>query len=227
MRFNPHLAKKRIGDLDVLFLKGDAKGDHIFLFHGYGANALDLSSLSQILGYQHSPSPHWYFPEGFLEIPIGSYEYGKAWFPIDIEKMQKEEYSNSFPEGLEAARESISKMLKEIDPEPSKIILGGFSQGAMVSTDFFLYSDHNIKDLVLFSGGLISQNKWYELASKHKGQPFFQSHGIKDALLSLESAKKLNLLLDHAGMKGEFISFHGGHEIPSQVLEKVKKRFLR
>ena len=215
---------KRIAEIDLILIPGDTEGDHIFLIHGYGANEFDLASFTKYISPENKPLPNYYFPGGPISIDLGMGYTGKAWFPIDIEMLpnvEPEVYANLYPPEFERSRRMLSKVLTELHLEPSKIILGGFSQGAMLATDIALNSKDTVKSLLIYSGSLVNQKKWEKLIPRHKNLPFFQSHGAQDSILKLKSGKELNKMLLEGGMQGEFFPFAGGHEIPIEVLHKT------
>lgn len=219
---------KDLGGLGVLKVIQDPNSPYIVLFHGYGANAYDLFPLHQAV--QVKQNVNWIFPDGFLEIPIAPGYIGKAWFPIDIEALQRalmtgsfRDFSEKYPEGLEEARIRAMEMLKALNVPMNQIILGGFSQGAMLATELTLQSQEKPRGLIILSGTLLNQKEWAKLASKKSSLTFFQSHGRSDPILSYQAAKDLNELLRDAGMVGEFISFPGGHEIPYEVIDGMNR----
>ena len=227
------MQKRKIASLDVLEIPASAEsadGPVILLLHGYGASAYDLLPLHQEL--QSPPGTSWYFPNGFVKVPLGPNMYGRAWFPIDIAALEQalaqgdyRDLSSIIPEGLPAAREKILQMLEQIAEEKKigydKIIIGGFSQGAMLSTDIVLRSTENFAKLLILSGTLLAKKEWSKLALAKKGLSFFQSHGQQDPLLPFEMALELHSILSKAGCKGELIPFMGGHEIPPLVLSRL------
>ena len=236
-----NIDRRKIASLEVIEVYPPSvasekeKGPLIFLFHGYGASAHDLFSLHQEL--QAPPGTSWYFPNGFVKVPLGPNIYGRAWFPIDVEALEKamaeasyRDLSLKIPEELPEARERVVEMLEQVSKEKQvpydKIIIGGFSQGAMLATDILLRSKEDFAKLVILSGTLLDQKEWSSLVSAKKSFSFFQSHGTEDPILPFLAAKELHSILSGAGHKGDFISFQGGHEIPAQVLSRLQSFLL-
>jgi phospholipase/carboxylesterase len=219
---------EELGPLKVARIKGDPNAPTIILFHGYGASAYDLYPLHQVI--DAPKGTNWVFPDGHLEIPIGPGYYGKAWFPIDMEALQRAMMTGSFrdfseitPPGLDLAREKALSMLEALAIPFEKLIIGGFSQGAMLSTDIALRNEKSPRGLSILSGTLLNKDLWVELAAKKSSMTFFQSHGRADPVLGYQPAKDLNQLLRDAGMVGEFVSFPGGHEIPMEVIQGMNR----
>lgn len=221
-----HPKKLRLGDLDVYQIGNHPDAPFVILFHGYGANAFDLMPLSQVLLPNHKIN--WLFPDGRLSIDLGFGMTGKAWFEIDIvamqEAMMRGEYrdlSEIQPPGFEQARQAGQEMLAALEVPSEKLVLGGFSQGAMLATDLSLRAQKAPAGLVILSGTLVDARALTKLAPKRAGLPFFQSHGTADPLLPFAAAEKLHAALSEAGLNGKLHAFHGGHEIPQAIIQKL------
>ncbi|MEQ1665000.1 MAG: esterase [Bdellovibrionales bacterium] len=223
--------QKQIGGLKTLTLEGKVGGSCIVLFHGYGADASDLIPLSDMLGLGEGVT--WVFPEGPMEVIIAPGSHGKAWFQIDVSRLEKSmlsgepvDMSQTTPSGIERARKNATLMYDEVLKKHSRIILGGFSQGAMLATDLSL--NHKVKPeaLLVMSGTLICSDRWRSELKSCEGLDFIQSHGKNDVILGYEYAENLYQFLTDGGMNGEFIGFSGGHEIPNKVIQSISQ-FLK
>ena len=199
----------------------------VCLFHGYGASMEDLYGLADYL--DPNGEYDWYFPNGHLASQFG----GRAWFPIDMMALQtammKREhrnfaklYSVEFAKAQELGREFVNVLLSLYE----QVYIGGFSQGAMITSHIALDLHDKISGLILFSGNLLGQEQLIKGLERSTKFPFFQSHGKQDQVLSYQYAKSLFELYKLGGHQGEFVSFDGGHEIPMEVLTKAKK-FLK
>lgn len=209
--------------LKLIDIPGDPNGATILLLHGFGASADDLYSLHEI--YQEFPRPRWIFPEGPLEIPLFPGYIGRAWFPIDMEALEQgdlQKAEKAFPQDLKEARQHLERLIGELNIPRSKLLIGGFSQGAVLAIDTVLHGHERVGGLLIFSGTLICETEWSQLVPLHAKTPFFQSHGIRDNLLSLKKAEELTALLQKGGLEGNLHIFQGGHEIPPTILTKFK-----
>ena len=105
-----------------------------------------------------------------------------------------------FPKGLAPARETMLAFLKEVErkfgADPRKTVLGGFSQGAMLSCDLMLRTTQPYAGLIQLSGTLLATQEWAPLLQKRKGLPVFQSHGMQDEILPYVGAERLRDTLD-------------------------------
>ncbi len=224
---------QRIGQMQVIenSSEGTSKGQDevvVILFHGYGADAYDLKSLSEVL--ETAAPTRWIFPQGVIEVPIGPGWTGRAWWPIDIAALQQAQASGTPRDlskethpGVPELRQKVMKMIADIKTPWNKIIVGGFSQGAMLATDIYLHAPEAPLGLVILSGNLVNKANLKELVGARAGKRFFMSHGEQDAVLSIRGAQQLESFLTSGGMKGRLFQFRGGHEIPMPVIVEANK----
>jgi phospholipase/carboxylesterase len=203
-------------------VEGSQEANTIILLHGYGANKEDLFPLHEYI--QTPANTRWIFPDAPLEME--GY-FGRAWFPIlasNIEQIQAGlDFSKINPKGLSEATEKVIELVNSLNTPKEKIILGGFSQGAMLSTQAMLSLNESINSLLILSGTLVNSDNWEKSLSEKSKFHFFQSHGIYDPILPYANAEKLFKLLKKANHEGELIHFNGGHEIPDLVLKKLNQ----
>jgi phospholipase/carboxylesterase len=197
----------------------------VVLFHGYGASPQDLASLAKL-----SPHYRWLFPQGPIDLAWIPLYSCRAWFDIDVnhlrELRQKKVYDElieGFSSELESASQTTQELINSI--ESSRLIVGGFSQGAMLATQLALQHS-KITDLACFSGSFVNQKKWESLAENRKGLSYYISHGKEDPILPFDLAERLHLFFKKHDLKGTFHPFYGEHEIPTSVLETFRTALL-
>lgn len=209
--------------------KGGGRGPLVLLLHGFGAPGDDLVPLADALSVP--AGTRFVFPEGPLTLSFGPRD-ARAWWLIDMARIASDraagrvrDLSQDIPKGLAPARENMLAFLKDVErkfsADPRRTILGGFSQGAMLSCDLMLRTTQPYAGLVQLSGTLLAKQEWTPLLQKRKGLPVFQSHGMQDEVLPYAGAEGLRDQLAHAGLSVEWHSFRGGHEIPRPVLQRL------
>ena len=224
----------RLGDFTVRLTggtdgHGGGQGPLVVLLHGFGAPGDDLVPLAEVIDVP--AGTRWIFPEGPLSLSFGPID-ARAWWMIDMARIAQDraagrvrDLSQDIPKGLAPMREQMLAFLKEIEQklgaDPRKTVLGGFSQGAMLSCDVLLHSDRPYAGLVQLSGTLLAQPLWGPLLPKRKGLPVFQSHGMQDEILPFTGAERLRDALSQAGLAVEWHTFRGGHEIPETVVQRL------
>jgi phospholipase/carboxylesterase len=192
--------------------------------HGFGAPGSDLVPLARVLDVPREV--RFAFPEAPLDLGP-EYQGGRAWWWIDMMKIQLAamrreviDRSQSIPEGLTEARTSVIAMLGELTAalSPSHVVLGGFSQGAMLACDVALRTEIPLAGLVLWSGTLIAQDDWTRTGARRRGLRAVVSHGQGDSILPFAAAERLRDFLTETGLAVNWVPFRGGHEIPPSAL---------
>ncbi len=207
--------------------RGGGDGPLVVLLHGFGAPGDDLVPLAPLFGLPRAV--RFAFPAAPLELH-GFYGDSRAWWMIDLDRLERDlsagverDLSADEPEGLAGARTAVDAAIDELQTAlavpAGQIVLGGFSQGAMLSTDLAMRTDRPLAGLLLMSGTLLAASTWRELAPKRAGLPVFQSHGNLDTLLPFAAAERLRALLTESGLEVDWVQFRGGHEIPPPVLK--------
>jgi phospholipase/carboxylesterase len=209
--------------------QGGGDGPVIMLLHGFGAPGDDLVPLTDVI--DAPTGTRWLFPEAPLSLNMG-FGDSRAWWIIDFARIQEDraagrirDLSVEVPQGLALAREQFLAFLKELPKQLpidyKKTVIGGFSQGAMLTCDTVLQTDYPFAGLVQLSGNLLAQAVWGPLMRKRKGLPVFQSHGTQDDILPNIGAERLRDALTQAGLAVEWHNFRGGHAIPEMVLRRL------
>jgi phospholipase/carboxylesterase len=199
----------------------------VLLCHGYGAPGDDLVSLAPEV-FRVDPTlegrVRFIFPEAPLALsPMGPWE-SRAWWPLDervldatITRGAPLDGPRDLPAELPALRATMTSLLADLATREgiptSRLVLGGFSQGAMLATEITLRLPESPAGLVVFSGTLLTADDWKTLAPSRRGLPTVISHGRQDPLLSFRTAEELRDLLAEGGLAVRFVPFDGPHTI--------------
>jgi phospholipase/carboxylesterase len=166
----------------------------------------------------------WLFPDGPEVLEWG----GRAWFPIDVaafEEAQRtgkpRDLSGGEPEGMAESRLELQAFIEGLETPWDKIVLMGFSQGAMMAVDLALRAPKAPAGVAVLSGTFVDAKTVRALAPKREGLEFFQSHGSVDPILAFQEALKLEKALKEAGWRGALRRFEGGHGIPPELLPEL------
>lgn len=248
MKFDPEawsFRQSQFGSLDAALIAPvrESPSALIVLCHGFGAPGTDLISLFDNILHllpDSSPSCCYLFPEGPVSLEDIGIPDGRAWWPLNMAQMMQLAAENRFdamrdtvpPEidsarnvlvrTIAACREHLANEYKTTAECP--VVLGGFSQGAMLSVDTLLRGGlTGVAGLIAYSGALICEKLWRSAPRPVRGLPFIQSHGRQDQILPFETGKWLNGLLLDLGMSGSLLEFDGPHTIPMESMMQTAK----
>jgi phospholipase/carboxylesterase len=199
------------------------------LLHGFGAPGDDLVAIA---GEIDAPV-RFVFPAAPLELG-GLYGDARAWWLLDLARLEDElrrgmtrDRRDEVPDGLVEARGHVMRLVDQLQARfslaASQLVLGGFSQGAMLALDVALHSAAPPGGLILMSGTMIAASEWLPRMPSLAGLPVVMSHGRQDGLLPFSVAEVLRDRLTEAGARVDWQPFSGGHEIPRTVLAAAGK----
>lgn len=203
----------------------------VLLCHGFGAPGDDLVPLAEALDAKGQW--RWFFPEAPLDLRSLGIP-GRAWWQIDMMRLQMammtgqtRQLAEETPPGLDVARGALEGVIAALERDHAvrrdRLVIGGFSQGAMLSTELALHQAVPFAGLAILSGALISAARW-RTAARAAGPALhvFQSHGQRDPILPFTGAVELRELLTASGAELSFVSHGGGHEIPFEALSGLR-----
>ncbi len=205
----------------------------LVLLHGYAArpeNWLPFAATIQV-----SAERRFVFPRGpQTTAPPDGPGDGRAWWRLDLSSYVPRgatlpDLSQAKPPGLAAAAARVRTLLDEVEgrlqASPDRLILGGFSQGAMVAAEVAFRSDRPLEALVLLSPTPVDEPAWTRGMAARRGLPVFIAHGRHDTILSITLAERLAATMQRAGLRVTWFAFDDGHEIPAETVDALN-RFL-
>jgi phospholipase/carboxylesterase len=196
----------------------------LVLLHGYASSPQQW--LPFVATIRRSPDTRLIFPEGPDVRPDGR---GRGWWPLDLASHRDStglpDLSRTRPTGLSAAATRVQTLLAEITSRdgsrPEDLLLGGFSQGGMVSAEIAFRSDTPLKALILLSPTVIDEPSWRDGIPLRRGLPVFIAHGRQDEVLPFSTSARLAETLRTAGLKVTWVPFDGPHDIPRSVVDAL------
>ena len=206
----------------------------VVLCHGFGAPGTDLVPVGPEL-IQLNPTlaqtVRFVFPAAPLSLDHLGMFGGRAWWHVDvarltaaIERGELRDLRNDLPDELPQARQMLTSLVEELSRDSglptSRIVLGGFSQGAMLGTDVALRLPETPAALCIWSGTLLCEAEWRELAKQRENLRVLQSHGRQDPLLPFQAAIWLRDMFTESGAEVDFVAFDGMHTIPPEALHR-------
>ncbi len=227
-------AERQFGSLETHVIEpNDDRVDSVLfvLMHGFGAPREDLVGLAGPLLIECVKvgiRPILAFPGAPIELDFG----GAAWWELNMARLMEAAAKNSFdqmrnevPPGIDAARsalcETIDGIFTEYDFGPEQLVLGGFSQGAMLAVDTAIRGLVSPPAaLTLWSGALICEEIWRGSAGDRlRKTAVFQSHGLYDSILPFSTGRALNGFIESICDVVNFVEFAGDHQIPDESIQ--------
>lgn len=176
----------------------------VVVLHGYGAAGDDLVPLADAL-LARAPA-RYVIPAAPRPMPDG---VGRMWFPAGGAASADE---------VLGARERVDAL---IDAELARgtpedhVVVGGFSQGGILSIATALAARHRVGGIFVLSGR--SPPHAPDAASHLAALPVFQSHGRDDARIPFADGEAFATEARAAGADLTFVPFAGPHAIPPLV----------
>lgn len=215
---------------------GDAPEIAVVLCHGYGAPGHDLAGIGPEwirLLKRESPRVRFVFPAAPHTLAELGMPDGRAWWQLNMARLQLlfetqqfDELHTEEPPGMVDSRdllcETITAVKSELQGDKTPLVLGGFSQGAMLTMDVATCGDiAPPQALIQFSGTVVRENQWRGGLSRLENTTVYQSHGTADPILPFTSAQRLHEMFDGAGVENEFHEFNGPHTIDAESIKKT------
>lgn len=233
----PTAQHAQIGPLDCIVVDGGTSPTiPVVICHGYGASFEDLAPLSSewisLLG-DRAEAFRFVFPNAPESLADLGMPDGRAWWPINMATLAEavqasrfDELHDKTPPGIDRSRDLLCEMIESLceslQGNQTPLVMGGFSQGAMLTMDTALRGSVQAPKLLLqFSGTLVCQSEWRAGLERLRQSNVYQSHGKIDPILPFTSAVSLSEMLQEAGIEIEFHSFVGPHTIDVESVQKT------
>lgn len=181
------------------------------LLHGRGSNKEDLQGLAP------------YLPAGSIvltpEAPFTGLQwgYGPGWAWYQFQGRNRPE-PDSFEQSQQALGEFLAAVPSLLPVQPGRIILGGFSQGGVMSMAYALRHPGTIGHVVNFSGFLPDHPSVQVTPETVKGTRLFWGHGTADQMITHALASEGRGLLAAAGADLTAKDYRMGHQISGEEI---------
>jgi phospholipase/carboxylesterase len=188
---------------------GEADGA-LVLFHGRGADEHDLFPLLDALDPERRLQG--YTPRGPLALPPG----GAHWYVVPRVGYPD---PDSFRVGYDAAAEWLDAL-----PFPAeRIVIGGFSQGAVMSYALGLGKGRPRPAALLALSGFIPTVEGWEPDLEPPFPPIAIVHGVYDPVIPVDFARAARAALEEAGAEPLYRELPIEHWIDPSVLPELRE----
>ena len=183
--------------------------DIVIMMHGYGASMYDLVTIAKEV---NDKEYIYIFPNAPIEMDIGFYQKGYAWFPIE---------TNNYIESSDLLQETMDEIIKSY--KHNKIYIGGFSQGGMMALHAGLFSKKNYSGAIILSSKIIDDKSIKNYIKNPEKTKVFISHGRFDSVIDINEGRKIKHTLEKQGFDLFYKEYDIGHEISIEVIQDLSK----
>ncbi len=197
----------------------------VIWLHGLGADGQDFVSMAKELNLPLHLPLRFIFPHAPLQpVTINNGYVMRAWF--DIYSMQIDQRIDVT--GIANSVKLVSQLIeneqnKGISSE--KIILGGFSQGAVIALTTGLGHSQKLGGIVALSGFLPNAQEVF--SKKHQSIPVFLAHGTEDAIVPFILGKTTATILEKQGIPISFHSYSMPHSVCVQEINDISQWLIK
>ncbi len=187
----------------------------VVLLHGFGANMHDLAGLAS---YIDSRSYVYLCPNAPLEMQVGPGFTGYAWTPLLGEKTIEDVLRAE-----EAVAGFIEEMMEMHGVPEGRAVLGGFSQGGMMTYQVGLPRPGTFAGLAALSARIDEREEMLERLPEERGQPIFIAHGVHDPLIAVEEGRSSREFLVSAGYDPVYREYPMAHQIIEEEIQDLSE----
>ena len=185
----------------------------VVLIHGRGADMNDLADLAPML--DAAEGCRFVFPNAPKPFePYPGMAMGWTWFdgwPPDHQ---------SLVESRAEAMRFLDEIIQMYPTPEGKLVVGGFSQGALMALDCGLRTTQKLAGIVVMSGGLYEQD--LPDLRAHAGLPLLIAHGSADDVVPVNYARRARRVLEDAGLDVEYHEYPMSHQVAAEEAEDVR-----
>jgi phospholipase/carboxylesterase len=192
---------------------GDPHGV-LVLMHGRGADEHDLAPLADVLDAQHRLAV--YLPRGPLALPPG----GAHWYIVREVGFPD---PGTFLPTFERLAGWVDAAVEEAGVGPDRLVLAGFSQGAVMAYSLALAAGRARPLAVLAFSGFVPRVEGFELdLAARAGLPVSITHGTLDPIIRVEFGRDARDRLTAAGLDVRYREDPVGHTLSPGALAQAR-----
>jgi len=190
---------------------GDADG-LLVLFHGRGADENDLFPLLDVLDPKRRRLG--LTPRGPLSLPPG----GAHWYVVRRVGFPD---PTTFASSYAAAVDLLDSVAAETGIPPARTVLGGFSQGAVMSYALGLGRGRPRPQALVCLSGFVPTVEGFELDLAPPLPPVAIGHGTYDPVIDVSFGRRARDLLEQAGAELLYREYPLPHAIDPSFLAEI------
>lgn len=176
--------------------------------HGLGADGSDFEPVFEQLLGQRSSGWRVVLPHAPLRaVTINGGLRMRAWYDFLSLEFTRGESSDDIAQSVAMVMALLREERAQL-AEGGKLILGGFSQGGVISLEAGLSAEARVDGVVAFSTYL-----WRDVPAYRTKPPVFQAHGEHDPIIPLALGMAAHRALQAADVDSVFKTYPMGHSV--------------
>lgn len=198
----------------------------IIWLHGLGADGHDFVPMTRELNLPHDLPIRFIFPHAPLRpVTLNNGYVMRAWFDIyEISRTAKIDEA-----GINQSVQGINELIAQEEKRgisSDRIVVGGFSQGAVIAINTGLTYSKRLTGIVALSGYLPNPNTLLAKAhANNKATPIFMAHGTQDMVIPDFLGKEgYHFLRDHQ-FNVSWHSYSMGHSVCEPEIKDISQWF--
>ena len=186
----------------------------VVLLHGYGLHMGDLASLCPAI----DPRGYIYVcPNAPLSVDLGYGAVGYAWTnpPMgDIASSQS---------AIDLIATTVDEITADYEVPQGEVVLGGFSQGGMLTYMVGLPKPEIFRGLIVLSARVTDAEGLRSRLPEGRSQAVFVSHGTEDTMIPVEDGRSARQFLEAEGYSPDYHEYSMAHEITADVITDLTR----
>ncbi len=196
----------------------------VIWLHGLGADGYDFVPLVRELGLPKRPGVRFVFPHApYRPITINAGCLMRAWYDIAPGGRVFVQNAQHIREAEVLVREWIAReRVRGIVPE--RLVLAGFSQGALVALHTGLRYPYPLAGLLILSAPVTDTTALIAASQPSARKvPVFLAHGTEDPLIPYDLALQAHQALVREGFRVEWHSYSLGHSVGTEEMLDISR----
>ena len=186
----------------------------LVLFHGVGANEQQMASIAPAM------DPRLIVVSARSPIVLGPGSY--AWFHVAFAASGPVIDAKEAKQGWCTVARFVDEATTAYGADPSRVYIGGFSQGGIISLAATLTSPGRIAGAVCMSGRLLPEAIPHAAPREQlRGKPIAIVHGTKDTKLAIQYGRTAREKLEGLGLDVAYREFDMPHTMTDESLAYV------
>ncbi len=208
--YSQQLHQDPLSGISYLMKQGGSAA--IILIHGYRSNEADLFGLKDHFHKDYTIIS----PRGPIDYQSGS----NSWYNVDFSTKPPGRDLVQANSSIAILKIFIRQMIKSHHLDSTNTLVGGFSQGAILSYTLAIEHPELVGGYFGIGGALLKPDMkaLNTKTESYKDLEVFIGHGIEDPLLTIDNGRKVNSVLTDAGIQTTYREYNMKHEISRECL---------